>query len=42
MFPGAFVDGGKKTDEFVVVCNVIKEVSQCTDNRDNNGGNDDF
>lgn len=42
MFPSAFVDGGEKPDKFVVICNIVKKMRQCTNKCDNDCGNYDF
>ena len=36
MLPSAFVDGGKKADEFVVVCDVVEKMSKRANKGNNN------
>lgn len=42
MFPSAFVYGCKKSNKFVVICHVIKKMSERADKRNNNRCDYDF
>ena len=42
VFPSAFVNGGKETDEFVVVGQIIEKMRQSADDSDDDRSNDDF
>lgn len=42
MFPSAFVYGGKKSNKFVVICDVIEKMSERADKRNNNRCDYDF
>ena len=35
MFPSGFVDGGKKTDDFIVMRPLVNKVGESADHRDN-------
>lgn len=40
MFPGAFIDGGKEAEKFIVVAEIVEEVGGGADKRDNNNTGD--
>ena len=42
VFPSAFVDGGKKADDFVVPSDVIEKMGEGTDDGDDDSANCDF